>query len=81
MPLMKEHDEEYMTLALELAEKGRGMVEPNPMVGAVIVKNNEIVGKGYHKNYGGAHAEIHAINEGGVNSFFDNINPINRLRI
>ncbi|WP_419470413.1 bifunctional diaminohydroxyphosphoribosylaminopyrimidine deaminase/5-amino-6-(5-phosphoribosylamino)uracil reductase RibD [Candidatus Kuenenia sp.] len=67
MPLMKEHDEEYMALALELAEKGRGMVEPNPMVGAVIVKNNEIVGKGYHKKYGGAHAEIHAINEGGVN--------------
>ncbi|MCF6149030.1 MAG: bifunctional diaminohydroxyphosphoribosylaminopyrimidine deaminase/5-amino-6-(5-phosphoribosylamino)uracil reductase RibD [Candidatus Kuenenia sp.] len=60
-------DEKYMALALELAEKGRGMVEPNPMVGAVIVKNDKIVGKGYHKNYGGAHAETHAIDEGGRN--------------
>lgn len=61
-------DEKYMTLALELAEKGRGKVEPNPMVGAVLVKNGEIVGKGYHQTFGGAHAEIHAISEGGTNS-------------
>ncbi len=60
-------DEKYMALALELAEKGRGKVEPNPMVGAVLVKNGEIVGKGYHQVFGGPHAEIHAINEGGVN--------------
>ncbi|MBM4053167.1 MAG: bifunctional diaminohydroxyphosphoribosylaminopyrimidine deaminase/5-amino-6-(5-phosphoribosylamino)uracil reductase RibD [Planctomycetes bacterium] len=67
MPPAKECDEKYMALALELAEKGRGMVEPNPMVGAVIVKEDEIVGKGYHKNYGGAHAETHAINDAGTN--------------
>ena len=60
-------DEKYMALALELAEKGRGKVEPNPMVGAVLVKNGEIVGKGYHQIFGGAHAEIHAISEGGTN--------------
>ena len=60
-------DEKYMALALELAEKGRGKVEPNPMVGAVLVKNGEIVGKGYHQIFGGAHAEIHAIHEGGTN--------------
>ncbi|MFN3531584.1 MAG: bifunctional diaminohydroxyphosphoribosylaminopyrimidine deaminase/5-amino-6-(5-phosphoribosylamino)uracil reductase RibD [Candidatus Brocadia sp.] len=60
-------DEKYMSLALELAEKGRGRVEPNPMVGAVLVKNGEIVGKGYHRVFGGPHAEIHAINEGGAN--------------
>lgn len=60
-------DEKYMALALELAEKGRGKVEPNPMVGAVLVKNGEIVGKGYHQVFGGAHAEIHAINEGKAN--------------
>ncbi|TVM00527.1 MAG: riboflavin biosynthesis protein RibD [Candidatus Brocadia sp. WS118] len=54
-----------MTLALELAEKGRGTVEPNPMVGAVLVKNGEILGKGYHQAFGEAHAEIHAIREGG----------------
>lgn len=60
-------DEKYMALALELAEKGRGKVEPNPMVGAVLVKNGEIVGKGYHQVFGEAHAEIHAINEGKAN--------------
>jgi diaminohydroxyphosphoribosylaminopyrimidine deaminase / 5-amino-6-(5-phosphoribosylamino)uracil reductase len=63
----KDIDEKYMSLALELAEKGRGRVEPNPMVGAVLVKDGAIVGKGYHQIFGGAHAEIHAINEGGEN--------------
>ncbi|MGQ3684004.1 MAG: bifunctional diaminohydroxyphosphoribosylaminopyrimidine deaminase/5-amino-6-(5-phosphoribosylamino)uracil reductase RibD [Candidatus Loosdrechtia sp.] len=56
-----------MAIALELAEKGRGKVEPNPMVGAVLVKNGEIVGTGYHQSFGGAHAEMHAIKEGGDN--------------
>lgn len=60
-------DEKYMALALELAEKGRGKVEPNPMVGAVLVKDGIIVGKGYHQAFGGAHAEIYAIHEGGMN--------------
>src|SRR5574337_764859 len=60
-------EEKYMTLALELAEKGRGKVEPNPMVGAVLVKDREIMGKGYHQVFGGSHAEIHAINEAGEN--------------
>ncbi|MFO0794857.1 MAG: bifunctional diaminohydroxyphosphoribosylaminopyrimidine deaminase/5-amino-6-(5-phosphoribosylamino)uracil reductase RibD [Candidatus Brocadiaceae bacterium] len=63
----KDIEEKYMSLALELAVKGRGRVEPNPMVGAVLVKDGEIVGKGYHQIFGGAHAEIHAINEGGEN--------------
>jgi len=61
-------DKKYMALALELAEKGRGKVEPNPMVGAVLVKDGEIVGKGYHQVFGGAHAEVYAIHEGGTNS-------------
>ena len=51
-----------MNLALELAEKGVGAVNPNPLVGALIVKNNRIIGQGFHKNYGGPHAEINAIN-------------------
>ncbi|MGL5354233.1 MAG: bifunctional diaminohydroxyphosphoribosylaminopyrimidine deaminase/5-amino-6-(5-phosphoribosylamino)uracil reductase RibD [Clostridium sp.] len=55
-------DEEYMKLALELAKKGRGKVNPNPLVGAVIVKNGEIIGQGYHEYYGGNHAEINAFN-------------------
>lgn len=55
-----------MELALRLAEKGRGYVNPNPMVGAVIVKNNRIAGKGYHCAFGGPHAEINALNDAGA---------------
>ncbi|MGX4599633.1 bifunctional diaminohydroxyphosphoribosylaminopyrimidine deaminase/5-amino-6-(5-phosphoribosylamino)uracil reductase RibD [Faecalimicrobium sp. JNUCC 81] len=55
-------DKFYMNLALELAKKGKGRVNPNPMVGAVIVKNNKIIGQGYHEEYGKSHAEINAIN-------------------
>lgn len=51
---------EYMQRALQLAEQGRHNVEPNPMVGAVIVKDNKIIGEGYHMRYGEAHAEINA---------------------
>lgn len=54
-------DEYYMGLAIYLARKGIGKVNPNPMVGAVIVKDNKIVGTGYHEKYGGKHAEINAI--------------------
>jgi len=48
-------------LALNLARKGVGLTSPNPLVGAVIVKNGKIVGKGYHKYFGGEHAEVVAI--------------------
>ena len=51
---------QYMERALYLAQKGRGKVSPNPMVGCVIVKNGRIIGEGYHKNFGGNHAEIEA---------------------
>ncbi|SHH99156.1 diaminohydroxyphosphoribosylaminopyrimidine deaminase [Clostridium collagenovorans DSM 3089] len=53
-------DKEYMKLALELAERGKGRVNPNPLVGAIIVKDNKIIGEGYHKCYGKAHAEVNA---------------------
>lgn len=56
-------DEYYMELALKLAKQGIGKVNPNPLVGAVIVKNGEIVGSGYHEYYGGKHAEVDAIEE------------------
>ncbi|SHJ95966.1 diaminohydroxyphosphoribosylaminopyrimidine deaminase [Clostridium cavendishii DSM 21758] len=55
-------DEAYMKIALELAEKGRGKVNPNPMVGAIIVKDERIIAKGYHEGYGKKHAEINAFN-------------------
>jgi diaminohydroxyphosphoribosylaminopyrimidine deaminase/5-amino-6-(5-phosphoribosylamino)uracil reductase len=54
-------DEDYMKQALQLARKGLGKTSPNPMVGAIIVKDNQLVGKGYHHHYGGNHAEIDAI--------------------
>ena len=53
-------DSEYMHEALRLAEKGMGFVNPNPMVGAVIVKDGRIIGKGWHRQYGGLHAERNA---------------------
>ncbi len=51
----------YMRRALELAEWGRGYVSPNPMVGCVIVHGERIIGEGWHREYGGPHAEVHAI--------------------
>lgn len=53
-------DAEYMKEALRLAEKGIGFVNPNPLVGAVIVKDGRIIGKGWHRQYGGLHAERNA---------------------
>jgi len=55
----------YMEIALKIAEKGEGNVSPNPLVGCIIVKRGKIVGKGYHKQYGGEHAEINAIKNAG----------------
>lgn len=55
-------EEKFMKIAIELAKKGKGKVNPNPLVGAVIVKNGHIIGKGYHKKFGGNHAEVEAIN-------------------
>ncbi len=55
------NDFEYMKLALQLAQKGQGWTSPNPMVGAVIVKNGRIIGQGYHEAYGGLHAERNAL--------------------
>ncbi|GMR25716.1 MAG: bifunctional diaminohydroxyphosphoribosylaminopyrimidine deaminase/5-amino-6-(5-phosphoribosylamino)uracil reductase RibD [Ignavibacteria bacterium] len=50
----------YIKRCFELAEKGRGFVSPNPLVGTVIVKDGHIIGEGWHKNFGGAHAEVNA---------------------
>src|SRR5262245_10422178 len=54
-------DAHFMQRALQLAQRGQGYVEPNPMVGAVIVKNGKIVGEGWHRRYGGPHAEVEAL--------------------
>lgn len=55
--------ESFMKRALELAQKGLGQVEPNPAVGCVIVKADEIIGEGFHEYFGGAHAEVNALED------------------
>lgn len=55
-----------MQRALELAERGRGYVEPNPLVGAVIVRDGQVVGEGWHQRYGEAHAEVNALAQAGA---------------
>ena len=56
-----ERDVQFMSRTLELAQKGQGLVEPNPMVGCVIVKDNQVIAEGFHRKYGGDHAEVDAI--------------------
>ncbi|HOW71425.1 MAG TPA: bifunctional diaminohydroxyphosphoribosylaminopyrimidine deaminase/5-amino-6-(5-phosphoribosylamino)uracil reductase RibD [Phycisphaerae bacterium] len=58
-------DEQHMRRALALAARGQGSVEPNPMVGCVIVRGNRVVGEGYHRRFGGPHAEVHALRGAG----------------
>lgn len=56
----------YMAMALRLAARGRGRTSPNPMVGAVVVRDGEVVGRGYHRVLGGPHAEVEALREAGA---------------
>jgi diaminohydroxyphosphoribosylaminopyrimidine deaminase/5-amino-6-(5-phosphoribosylamino)uracil reductase len=56
-------DERHMRRALALAARGQGRVEPNPMVGCVLVKRGRAIGEGYHRRYGGPHAEIEALRQ------------------
>jgi len=54
-------DAAWMRRALDLAARGQGFVEPNPLVGCVIVRDGELVGEGHHQKFGGPHAEVHAL--------------------
>ena len=58
-----------MAECIKLAKKGIGLVSPNPLVGCVIVKNGKIIGKGYHKKYGEAHAEVNAVIDAQKNGY------------
>ena len=58
---MIEVEDKYMTRCLQLARGGEGFVAPNPMVGAVVVHDGQIIGEGYHRQFGGPHAEVNAI--------------------
>ena len=59
-------DTRWMTRALELAERGRFSVSPNPMVGAVLVRKGRVVGEGFHRRAGGPHAEVEALARAGA---------------
>jgi diaminohydroxyphosphoribosylaminopyrimidine deaminase / 5-amino-6-(5-phosphoribosylamino)uracil reductase len=75
--------ERYMAEALALARKGWGRTEPNPMVGAVVVKRGAIVGRGYHKAAGESHAEVEALKEAGDRArnadLYVNLEPCNHF--
>ena len=67
-----------MNRVLELAENGIGRTNPNPLVGAVIVKDGRIIGEGWHEKYGQAHAEVNAIHNAEVNAIHNaEVNAIN----
>ena len=57
-----------MRRALELAQRGWGRVAPNPMVGALVVREGTVVGEGYHAEWGGAHAEVEALRAAGADA-------------
>ncbi len=77
------NDQHFMKMALNLATKGEGFTSPNPMVGAVIVKDGKVAGKGYHKKAGAAHAEVEAIDNAGVaakrSTLYVNLEPCNHF--
>lgn len=78
---MKEQHKKYMQLVLDLAKKGEGYVFPNPMVGAILVKDGKIISKGYHKFFGADHAEAQAIKSSPVkvegSTLYVNLEPCN----
>ncbi|UCC82717.1 MAG: bifunctional diaminohydroxyphosphoribosylaminopyrimidine deaminase/5-amino-6-(5-phosphoribosylamino)uracil reductase RibD [Gemmatimonadota bacterium] len=62
---MQDRDTQFMRHALQLAKRGWGRVAPNPMVGAVVVRGDEVVGEGFHREWGGPHAEVEALRVAG----------------
>ncbi len=72
-------DESYIKLAIEIAKKGYGKVSPNPLVGCIMVKNDRILGAGFHEKFGSKHAEVNAIEKAGNNvegaTLYSNLEP------
>src|SRR5258708_33688010 len=66
MAICTDTDKLHLQRAVELAEQGLGAVKPNPVVGAVVARDGEVLGEGWHQRYGGAHAEVHAIEARGL---------------
>jgi diaminohydroxyphosphoribosylaminopyrimidine deaminase/5-amino-6-(5-phosphoribosylamino)uracil reductase len=73
------NDEVFLKRCFELAAKGTGIVSPNPLVGVVLVKNGKVIGEGYHKKHGEAHAEVDALNNStedvGGSILYSNLEP------
>src|SRR3954470_4463524 len=61
MTTLLQTDSEHLARAIELAEGGRGATSPNPLVGAVVVRDGQVIGEGFHAHYGGPHAERAAL--------------------
>ena len=74
-------DEEFMKQTLRLAKKGLGSTSPNPLVGALVVKDGKVIGSGYHKKAGAPHAEIEALLRAGKKAkgatLYVNLEPCN----
>jgi diaminohydroxyphosphoribosylaminopyrimidine deaminase / 5-amino-6-(5-phosphoribosylamino)uracil reductase len=66
MTVCTDTDKEHLARAIELARKGVGVVKPNPAVGAVVAREGEVIGEGFHERFGGAHAEVNAIEACGL---------------
>ena len=64
--MQEEHDIGFMQMALDMAARGSGTTSPNPLVGAVVVRDGEVVGRGFHEAAGKAHAEVNAIEDAGA---------------
>jgi diaminohydroxyphosphoribosylaminopyrimidine deaminase/5-amino-6-(5-phosphoribosylamino)uracil reductase len=64
-------DRVHLARAIELAQRGAGAVRPNPVVGAVIARDGEVLGEGWHAEYGAAHAEVNAIEDCGLADLSD----------
>jgi diaminohydroxyphosphoribosylaminopyrimidine deaminase/5-amino-6-(5-phosphoribosylamino)uracil reductase len=71
MPISTDTDKAHLARAIELAQNGAGAVRPNPVVGAVIARDGEVLGEGWHKEFGGAHAEVNAIEACGLEELGD----------
>src|SRR4051812_4182291 len=65
MSLRTDTDREHLARAIELARRGVGSTTPNPVVGAVVVRDGRVVGEGWHEQYGGPHAEVNALAQAG----------------
>jgi diaminohydroxyphosphoribosylaminopyrimidine deaminase / 5-amino-6-(5-phosphoribosylamino)uracil reductase len=71
MPISTDTDKEHLERAIDLARNGAAAVRPNPVVGAVVARDGEILGEGWHKEFGGAHAEVNAIEACGLEDLSD----------